>query len=152
MSLPEGEGEGVRERKGEKEREETHGQTKAYVPGSIRAHTARRALAASRQATHAAWFSSPVDEKNAGDTFSIKAREPGDTLTTRHEKQDRFRAHQMKQTLCRIKVAGMRAPVGYRGTSLIRNSATLGPYSRNTPRALWWSYGGGRFLMSEVPL
>ena len=20
------------------------------------------------------------------------------------------------------------------------------------PRALWWSYGGGRFLMSEVPL
>jgi len=21
-----------------------------------------------------------------------------------------------------------------------------------TPRALWWSWGGGRFLMSEVPL
>ena len=27
----------------------------------------------------------------------------------------------------------------YRGTSLIRNSVPLGPYSRNVPRALWWS-------------
>ena len=27
----------------------------------------------------------------------------------------------------------------YRGTSPIRNSAPLGPYSRNMPRALWWS-------------
>ena len=27
----------------------------------------------------------------------------------------------------------------YRGTSLIRNRHTLGPYSRPTPRALWWS-------------
>ena len=27
----------------------------------------------------------------------------------------------------------------YRGTSLIRNSAPLGPYSRNMPRYLWWS-------------
>ena len=25
-----------------------------------------------------------------------------------------------------------------RGTSLIRNSAPLGPYSRTMPRALWW--------------
>jgi hypothetical protein len=32
---------------------------------------------------------------------------------------------------------------GYRGESLIRNSAPLGPYSRNMSRALWWSYGGG---------
>jgi hypothetical protein len=40
----------------------------------------------------------------------------------------------------------------YRGTSLIRNSADLGPYSRVMPRALWWSQGGGLFLMSEVPL
>ena len=30
-------------------------------------------------------------------------------------------------------------PASYRGTSLIRNSAPLGPYSRNMPRALWWS-------------
>ena len=28
--------------------------------------------------------------------------------------------------------------VMYRGTSLIRNSAPLGPYSSNMPRALWW--------------
>ena len=27
----------------------------------------------------------------------------------------------------------------YRGSSLIRNRPTLGPYSRPTPRALWWS-------------
>ena len=27
----------------------------------------------------------------------------------------------------------------YRGTSLIRNRAPLGPYGRNMPRALWWS-------------
>ena len=30
-------------------------------------------------------------------------------------------------------------PVAYRGTSLIRNSAPLGPYSRTMPRALWRS-------------
>jgi len=29
--------------------------------------------------------------------------------------------------------------VAYRGTSLIRNNAPLGPYSRTMPRALWWS-------------
>ena len=39
-----------------------------------------------------------------------------------------------------------------RGFSLIRNSAPLGPYSRNMRRALWWSWGEGLFLMSEVPL
>ena len=30
----------------------------------------------------------------------------------------------------------------YRGTSLIRNSVPLGPYSRTVPRALRWSWGG----------
>ena len=40
----------------------------------------------------------------------------------------------------------------YRGTSLIRNSGRLGPYSRTMPRALWQSLGGGQFLMSVVPL
>ena len=40
----------------------------------------------------------------------------------------------------------------YRGASLIRNSAPPGPYSKTMPRALWWSYGGLLFLMSEVPL
>jgi len=28
----------------------------------------------------------------------------------------------------------------------------LGPYTRTMPRALWWRYGVGQFLMSEVPL
>ena len=40
----------------------------------------------------------------------------------------------------------------YRGTSLIRNRRPLGPYRRTMPRALWGSQGGGRFLLSEVPL
>ena len=40
----------------------------------------------------------------------------------------------------------------YRGTSLIRNSAPVGPYSRTIPRALWWSQGVEPFLMSEAPL
>jgi len=30
----------------------------------------------------------------------------------------------------------------YRGTSLIRNRAPPGPYSRTMPRALWKSQGG----------
>ena len=37
-------------------------------------------------------------------------------------------------------------------TSLIRNRAPLGSYSRTMPRALWWPYGGLLFLMSEVSL
>jgi hypothetical protein len=40
----------------------------------------------------------------------------------------------------------------YRGTSIIKNSASLGPYSRNMPMATWWPYGGELFLMSEMPL
>ena len=41
-------------------------------------------------------------------------------------------------------------PGNYTRTSLIRNSAPLGPYSRTMPRALWDALGGGLFLMSEV--
>ena len=40
----------------------------------------------------------------------------------------------------------------YSGTSLTRNSTTLGPYSRPMPRFLGGSEGGGRFLMGKVPL
>ena len=40
----------------------------------------------------------------------------------------------------------------YRGTSLIRNHAPLGPYSRSMPRAPGWHYGGMLFIISEVPL
>ena len=38
---------------------------------------------------------------------------------------------------------------GYRGTSLIRKRPLLGPYGRTMPVVV---LGGGRFLMSEVPL
>ena len=40
----------------------------------------------------------------------------------------------------------------YRDASLIRNRRLLGPYKRTMPRALRGSYGGGRFLVSEVTL
>ena len=33
--------------------------------------------------------------------------------------------------------------VSYRGPSLTGKSAPLGTYSRNVPRAQWWSWGGG---------
>ena len=42
--------------------------------------------------------------------------------------------------------------VRYRGTSLIRKRLPPKPYSNRTPRGLDWSYGGGRFFWSEVPL
>ena len=42
--------------------------------------------------------------------------------------------------------------MGYMGTSLIRNLLPQEPYSRSIPRAIWWSLGGGLFLMSEVPV
>ena len=38
-----------------------------------------------------------------------------------------------------------------RGTSLIRNSVLLGPYSRPMPRTVWSSRGEG-VLVGEVPL
>ena len=38
----------------------------------------------------------------------------------------------------------------YRGTLLIRHTPLLGPYRRTIPRALWWSWGGGQFLVSEA--
>ena len=41
---------------------------------------------------------------------------------------------------------------GPRGTSLTRKRPPLGPCSRAMPRALRWSWEGGRFLMIEVPL
>ena len=40
----------------------------------------------------------------------------------------------------------------YRGTSLIINHLPLGPYRSLMPRVLGGFKGGGRFLMSEVPL
>ena len=43
-------------------------------------------------------------------------------------------------------------PHTHRGTSFIITIASLGPYSRSMPRAIWWSEGGLPFLMSEVPL
>ena len=39
-----------------------------------------------------------------------------------------------------------------RGASLIRKRPPLITHSKAMPRALRWSWGEGRFLMSEVPL
>ena len=40
----------------------------------------------------------------------------------------------------------------YSGTSLIKNTPLLGPYSGTVPRVIRWSERGELFLMSEVPL
>ena len=40
----------------------------------------------------------------------------------------------------------------FRGTCLIKKSADLGPCRSAMNGALWWSSGGGLFLVSEVPL
>ena len=40
----------------------------------------------------------------------------------------------------------------YRGTSVTRNSAFLGSYMSNMPRAEWWSLGGGAVSMREESL
>ena len=45
-----------------------------------------------------------------------------------------------------VAVIPERARTPYMGTSLIRNSPPLGPYSSPMPRALWWSQGVGAFL------
>ena len=39
-----------------------------------------------------------------------------------------------------------------KGTSLIRNSPPLGPYCGTLHIALWWPWGRGLLLLSEVPL
>ena len=41
---------------------------------------------------------------------------------------------------------------GYRGTSLIRNRTSPGPYRSPIRRVLGGSLGGGCFLMGEIPL
>ena len=43
-------------------------------------------------------------------------------------------------------------PIPYRGTSLIRPPPPAGPCRSPMIRVLWWSWGGWRFLMSNVPL
>ena len=40
----------------------------------------------------------------------------------------------------------------YRGTPLRKSHPSPGPYSKIVPRAIEGFYGGGRLLMSEVPL
>ena len=45
-----------------------------------------------------------------------------------------------------------RVDLPYIGTSLIRSRTPLGPYRWPMPRVPEGSYGGGRFLMGEVPL
>ena len=55
-------------------------------------------------------------------------------------------------TICfGVRVQGLGLTV-YRGTPLKRKRSPLGPYRRPVPRVLGGSQGGGRFLMSEVPL
>ena len=52
------------------------------------------------------------------------------------------------QVAMRSQLTPQRSP---RGTSLIRNTHRLGPYSGTAPRVIRLPQGGGRFIMSEVP-
>ena len=46
-------------------------------------------------------------------------------------------------SLCTSSIQSLRRAARYRGTSLIKNCPTLGPYNRPAPGTLWWSWGGG---------
>ena len=74
--------------------------------------------------------------------YSFHVKEEGSTGWT-SEQQDRFLSEiDRSVSTDHSKMGdGRHAPrdVNHRGTSLIRNSAPLRPYSRIMPRALWWS-------------
>ena len=71
----------------------------------------------------------------------MAARARGHRVDTRvHSK---FRTRTARVVLCSC---------AYRSTSPTRKRYPLGPYSRTMLRALWESWGGERFFMSEVPL
>ena len=65
-------------------------------------------------------------------------------------RQTRRNQHPVGEAARRMQVPA--PPPHYRGTSLIKNSTPLGPYSRNMPRALLRLSGGGLFLTGEVPM
>ena len=71
------------------------------------------------------------------------------SLTRRSEKTKR---RAPAESGGRAEEKGRERNVIYRGTSFIRSSSRLGPYSRTMFRGMWQSEGGGQFLMSEVPL
>ena len=59
-----------------------------------------------------------------------------------HHGRGELRVGKEPPRMCETTEGGTSPRIGeqpYRGTSLIRNSAPLGPYSRTMPRALWWS-------------
>ena len=58
---------------------------------------------------------------------------------TTHDPGVGFGVHQMPQ-------------MPYKGTLLTKTRTPLGPYLTPMPRVLGGSYGGGRFIMDEVPL
>jgi len=60
---------------------------------------------------------------------------------------------------CRVQTTSLGTPYpsttsvrAHTGVPLMRKRHPLGPYCRTMPRALWWSYRGGRFLMIGVAL
>ena len=59
-------------------------------------------------------------------------------------------ALRLRPALVNVKEVRLRLST-YRGTSLIRNCHSLGPYSRPIPRALRWSWGWGCAPPSSMP-
>ena len=73
-------------------------------------------------------------------SFPTKGRETFEATTPGaniFRKREHFKSKRGQHSPCRC-------------TSLIRNRRSLGPYSRTMPRALWWPWGGGRFLLSKI--
>jgi hypothetical protein len=68
----------------------------------------------------------PTDDKHQ-DAVAASA-----AFTASSSSLDKFRASSSSAAFRRL------SSKPYRGTSLTRNRAPLGPYSRHMPRALWW--------------
>ena len=78
----------------------------------------------------------------------LKAQGPSRTCNESKEEDEEGRAQTCKPSAT-ASTRTCRAESGYRGTSLIRNSASLGPYSRTMHRTLWKPWLGGGAVSYE---
>ena len=105
---------------------------RAQLPERVTREAPRRPQPAQQDALLYSKYSPPSHRRNANVDERVQglsvAKFPGVTIST----------WPSKRILLMVRPADLRREI-YRDTSLIRNSAPLGPYSRNMPRDLWWS-------------
>ena len=92
------------------------------VGSLLQAHVMRRAAG-----TREFWQVSPRIERE-------RERDRG-----REGERDQIRNHREREIRSELSLHAQASSGRCRGTSLIRNNAPLGPYSRTMPMALWWS-------------